>query len=70
MAPPINPFKLMGKTADASPSEKGRAKERAKIRAPELGKKLKKPMTDAPEPEVTIQPPAEQEPPLPPPNGS
>jgi hypothetical protein len=38
MAPPINPFKLMGKTADASLSEKGRAKEKGKVRAPEQEK--------------------------------
>uniref|UniRef100_A0A2N9J0J8 Uncharacterized protein n=1 Tax=Fagus sylvatica TaxID=28930 RepID=A0A2N9J0J8_FAGSY len=67
MAPPINPFKLMGKTADASPSEKGKGKGKGKNKGAGVGKKLKKPMTDALVPEVTIQPPAEQEPPFPPP---
>jgi hypothetical protein len=67
MAPPINPFKLMGKTANASPSEKRKGKGKGKSKGAEAGKKLKKPMTDASVPEVPPQIPAEQEPPLPPP---
>jgi hypothetical protein len=65
MAPPINPFKLMGKTADASPFEKGKGKGKGKNKGAGVGKKLKKQMIDALVPKVTIQPPAEQEPPFP-----
>ena len=67
MEPPINPFKLMGKTADASSSEKAKGKRRGKSKGAGAGKKLKKPMTDTSVLEVPPQIPAEQEPPLPPP---
>ena len=46
MAPPINPFKLMGKTADASPSETGKGRKKGKSKGAGAGKKLKKPATD------------------------
>ena len=62
MAPPINPFKLMGKMADASLSEKVKGKGKGKSKGAGAGKKLKKPMTDASVPEVPPQIPAEQEP--------
>uniref|UniRef100_A0A2N9HBU1 Uncharacterized protein n=1 Tax=Fagus sylvatica TaxID=28930 RepID=A0A2N9HBU1_FAGSY len=67
MAPPINPFKLMGKTADASSSKKGKGKGKGKTKGAGAGKKLKKPPASTVEPETTTQPSAEQEPPLPPP---
>lgn len=67
MAPPINPFKLMGKTADASSSKKGKGKGRDKTKGAGAGKKLKKPPTSTVKPETTTQPFAKQEPPLPPP---
>ncbi len=67
MVPPINPFKLMGKTADASPSGKAKGRGKGKNKGVGAEKKLKKPIADASMPEVTIQPPTEQEPPLPPP---
>uniref|UniRef100_A0A2N9HFB0 Uncharacterized protein n=1 Tax=Fagus sylvatica TaxID=28930 RepID=A0A2N9HFB0_FAGSY len=62
MAPPINPFKLMGKTADASSSTK--AKGRGKGKGKEVGvkRKLKKPSEEAPLPEATVQPIPEPEP--------
>jgi hypothetical protein len=47
-------------------SKKRRVNGRGEIRAPELGK-LKKPTIDATVPEIPVQPPVEQEPPLPPP---
>jgi hypothetical protein len=43
MAPPINPFKLMGRTADASSSKKARGKGKGKSKgteAPKIPKKL------------------------------
>lgn len=55
MAPPINPFKLMGKTADASLSEKVKGKGKGKSKGAGAGKKLKKPMTDASVPEVPLK---------------
>jgi hypothetical protein len=67
MAPPINPFKLIGKTADASSSEKAKGKGKGRTKGAGVGKKLKKPITDAPVPEVIVQPQTKQEPPLPPP---
>ncbi len=67
MAPPINPFKQMGKTADASSSEKTKGKGKGRTKGAGAEKKLKKPITDAPVLEVTVQPQTEQEPPLPPP---
>jgi hypothetical protein len=67
MAPPINPFKLMGRTIDASPSETRKRKGKGKTKGVGAEKKLKKLAAGNVEPEVTIQPPTEQEPPLPPP---
>uniref|UniRef100_A0A2N9FAL8 Uncharacterized protein n=1 Tax=Fagus sylvatica TaxID=28930 RepID=A0A2N9FAL8_FAGSY len=67
MAPPINPFKPMGKTAGASPSETGRGKGKGNIKGAEAGKKLKKSTVDIPVPEVATQTTADQEPPRPPP---
>ena len=67
MALPINPFKLMGKTVDVSPSETVKGRRKGKSKGARAGKKLKKPATDTMEPEITTQPSAEQEPPLPPP---
>ena len=67
MAPPINPFKLMGKPADASPSGKAKGKGKGRTKGSEAEKKLKKPMADAPMSKVSIQPSTEQESSLPPP---
>jgi hypothetical protein len=67
MAPPINPFKLMGKTTDASSSGKAKGRGRGKNKGAGAEKKLKKPIDDAPIPEITIQPSVEQKSPLPPP---
>uniref|UniRef100_A0A2N9FCE5 Uncharacterized protein n=1 Tax=Fagus sylvatica TaxID=28930 RepID=A0A2N9FCE5_FAGSY len=67
MAPQINPFKLMGKTADASSSEKAKGKGKGRTKGAGAGKKLKKPTIDATAPETPVQLPVEQEPPLPPP---
>jgi hypothetical protein len=61
MAPPINLFKLMGKTADASSSKKAKGKGKGKKKGAETKKKLKEPVEDAPIPEATIQPTTEQE---------
>jgi hypothetical protein len=66
MVPQINPFKLMGKTADASSSEKAKGKGKGRTKGAGAGKKLKKPMIDATAPEIPVQPLVEQEPPLPP----
>ena len=63
MAPPINPFKLMGKTAGANPSEIGKGN----TKGAGAGKKLKKSTVDTPVPEVATQTTADQEPPRPPP---
>ena len=62
MAPPINPFKLMGKTADASSSTKakGRGKQKGKDIGPK--KKLGNLPKEAPIPEATPQPIPESEP--------
>jgi hypothetical protein len=49
MVPPINPFKLMGKTVGGSPSGAGKGKGKGKG----AGKKGKKPISQAIEPELT-----------------
>ena len=67
MVPPINPFKLMGKTADASSSGKTKGRGKGKNKGTGAEKKLKKPIEDAPILEVTTLPPTEQESLLPPP---
>ena len=61
MVPPINPFKLIGKTAGGSPSgaEKGKGKGKG------AGKKGKKPISEAIEPELITPSSADQEPPIP-----
>jgi hypothetical protein len=66
MASQINPFKLMGKTADASSSEKTKGKGKGTTKGAGAGKKLKKPTMDATAPEIPVQPRVEQEPQLPP----
>jgi hypothetical protein len=67
MAPPINPFKLMGKPADASSSGKAKGKGKGRTKGSGVEKKLKKPMADAPMSKVSIQPSTEQVSFLPPP---
>uniref|UniRef100_A0A2N9HBA0 Uncharacterized protein n=1 Tax=Fagus sylvatica TaxID=28930 RepID=A0A2N9HBA0_FAGSY len=67
MAPPSNSFKLMGKTAGASPSETGKGKGKGSTKVAGAGKKLKKSTVDTPVPEVATQTTADQEPPRPPP---
>ena len=62
MAPPINPFKLMGKTADASSSSKAKGKGKGKSKDAELNKKPKKLTVEAPIPETIVYPTPEQEP--------
>jgi hypothetical protein len=44
MAPPINPFKLMGKIALGSPSKPGKSKGKGKVKDTGTGKKGKKPI--------------------------
>jgi hypothetical protein len=65
MAPPINPFKLMGKTAKRSPYGAGKGKAKG-IGA---GKKGKKPIVEAVEPELPTPNSADQEPSRPLPGG-
>uniref|UniRef100_A0A2N9GM47 Reverse transcriptase Ty1/copia-type domain-containing protein n=1 Tax=Fagus sylvatica TaxID=28930 RepID=A0A2N9GM47_FAGSY len=60
-------LELMGKTADASSFEKAKGKWKGRTKGTGAGKKLKKPTIDATAPEIPVQPPVEQEPPLPPP---
>ena len=55
----------MGKTADASPFETEKRKGKGKTKGAGAKKKLKKLAAGNVELEVTTQPPAEQEPPLP-----
>ncbi len=43
MAPPINPLKLMGKTASGSPSNAGKGKGKGKAKGAGQGKKGKTP---------------------------
>ncbi len=67
MAPPINPFKLMGKTADASSSTKAKGKGKGKSKDAEAKKKPKK-LPE--EPQITVatsHPTPEREPILAPP---
>uniref|UniRef100_A0A2N9EWM0 Uncharacterized protein n=1 Tax=Fagus sylvatica TaxID=28930 RepID=A0A2N9EWM0_FAGSY len=67
MAPPINPFKLMGKTADASSSTKAKGKGKGKRKD---AKTKKKPKKLPEEPQITVatsHPAPEQEPILAPP---
>jgi hypothetical protein len=65
MAPPINPFKLMGKTIGRSPSEAAKGKGESKNKGAGAGKKSKKLVTDTPVPEQIIQATVNQEPPQP-----
>jgi hypothetical protein len=62
MAPPINPFKLMGKTAGGSPSETKKSKGKGRAKDTGAGKKLKKPIAETSEPELPTQNVANQEP--------
>lgn len=63
MAPLINPFKLMGKTAGASPSEIMKGKGKGETKGAGARKKLKKSITVAPGPEPATQTTTNQEPP-------
>ena len=62
ISPPINPFKLMGKTAGGSPSETRRSKGKGRAKGAGVGKKLKKPITETSEPDLPTQNAADQEP--------
>jgi|UniRef100_A0A2N9I1Q1 hypothetical protein len=57
----------MGKMSDASSSKKAKGIGKGRTKGAGAGKKLKKPTIDATAPEIPVQPPVEQEPPLPPP---
>jgi hypothetical protein len=61
MAPPLNPFKLMGKTADAGPSKKRKGQARGKGKETGAPKKLKKLPEDTPVTETISVPVPEQE---------
>jgi hypothetical protein len=61
MAPPINPFKLMGKTADVGPSKKGKGKGKGKSKDIESPKKLRKLPEEVPITEIVSHPISEQE---------
>ena len=65
MAPPINPFKLMGKAAGGSPSEATKGKGKGKNKGAGAGKKPKRIVTETSAPEQTIQATIIQEPPQP-----
>ncbi len=65
MAPPINPFKLMGKTAGGSPSGAGRGKGKSKPKGTGAIKKGRKPAVEVIEPELPLPSSADQEPPSP-----
>ena len=65
MAPPINPFKLMGKATGGSPSEATKGKGKGKNKGARAGKKQKKTVTETPAPEQTTQATVIQEPPQP-----
>uniref|UniRef100_A0A2N9GEY9 Uncharacterized protein n=1 Tax=Fagus sylvatica TaxID=28930 RepID=A0A2N9GEY9_FAGSY len=67
MAPPINPFKLIGKIADTSSSTKAKGKGKGKSKDAETKKKPKKLPEEAPITETTSHPTPEQEPVLAPP---
>jgi hypothetical protein len=60
MAPPLNPFKLMGKTADAGPSKKRKSQAKGKGKETGAPKKRTKFPKDAPIPETESAPVAEQ----------
>jgi hypothetical protein len=60
MATPINPFKLMGKTADAGPSKKRKSQAKGKGKETGVPKKRKKLPKDTPVPETVSAPVAEQ----------
>uniref|UniRef100_A0A2N9EJV1 Uncharacterized protein n=1 Tax=Fagus sylvatica TaxID=28930 RepID=A0A2N9EJV1_FAGSY len=60
MAPPLNPFKLMGKTADAGPSKKRKSQAKGKGKETGAPKKRKKFPKDTPIPETESAPVAEQ----------
>jgi hypothetical protein len=60
MAPPLNPFKLMGKTADAGPSKKRKSQAKGKGKETDVPKKRKKLPKDSPVPETVSAPVAEQ----------
>jgi hypothetical protein len=62
MAPPINPFKLMGKTADAGPSKKAKDKGKGKRKGPEVPKIPKKLLEEASTTESVSHPTPEQGP--------
>uniref|UniRef100_A0A2N9HBG6 Uncharacterized protein n=1 Tax=Fagus sylvatica TaxID=28930 RepID=A0A2N9HBG6_FAGSY len=61
MAPPLNPFKLMGKTADAGPSKKRKSQVKGKGKETSIPKKRKKLPKDTPVPETVSVPVAEQQ---------
>jgi hypothetical protein len=60
MAPPLNPFKLMGKTVDAGPSKKRKSQAKGKGKETDAPKKRKKFPKDTPIPETVSAPVAEQ----------
>ena len=62
MAPPINPFKIMGKPSAAIPSKKTRDKGKGKRKGPEAPKVLKKHHEDTSATESASLPTPEQEP--------
>uniref|UniRef100_A0A2N9IYU3 Uncharacterized protein n=1 Tax=Fagus sylvatica TaxID=28930 RepID=A0A2N9IYU3_FAGSY len=62
MAPPVNPFKLMGRPADASSSKKVKGKGRGKSRGTEAPKIPKKLPEEASTTESVSHPPPEQGP--------
>uniref|UniRef100_A0A2N9G9N8 Uncharacterized protein n=1 Tax=Fagus sylvatica TaxID=28930 RepID=A0A2N9G9N8_FAGSY len=61
MPPPLNPFKLMGKTADAGPSKKRKSQAKGKGKETSVPKKRKKLPKDTPVPETVSVPVAEQQ---------
>jgi hypothetical protein len=61
MAPPLNPFKLMGKTADVGPSKKRKSQAKGKGKKTGAPKKRKKLPKDTPVTETTSVPVSEQE---------
>ncbi len=65
MAPPINPFKLMGKATGGSSSEATKGKGKSKNKGAGAEKKPKKIVTETPTPEQNIQATVNQEPPQP-----
>ena len=65
MAPPINPFKLMGKTTDASPFGARRGNGKGKLKSTGVGKKGRKLTVEAIELELPFPSSANQEPPSP-----